>query len=87
MPGFVLTNKAKADLIAIGRYTAETWGREQRNGYLALLDGCFHELAANPLKGRDCSSILPGYRKQGVGRHIVFYRSIADDRIEMGNWV
>ena len=83
MPGFVLTNKAKADLKSIGRYTADTWGREQRNRYLALLDGCFHELAANPLKGRDCSAIRPGYRKQSVGRHNVFYRSIAADCIEI----
>jgi toxin ParE1/3/4 len=83
MPRFVLTKKAKADLMSIGRYTAATWGREQRNRYLGLLDGSFHELAANPLKGRDCGSIRPGYRQHGVGRHIVFYRSIAADCIEI----
>jgi toxin ParE1/3/4 len=83
MPGFVLTNKAKADLKSIGRYTADTWGREQRDRYLALLDKCFHELAVNSLKGRDCAAIRPGYRKQGVGRHIVFYRAIAEDCIEI----
>jgi toxin ParE1/3/4 len=83
MPHFVLTNKAKADLKAIGRYTADTWGREQRNRYLALLDGTFHELAANPLRGRDCGTIRPGYRKQGVGRHIIFYRQLTADCIEI----
>ncbi|CAG1013475.1 hypothetical protein ANAEL_04713 [Anaerolineales bacterium] len=29
MPTFTLTNKAFADLKAIGRYTSEQWGREQ----------------------------------------------------------
>ena len=68
---------------SIGRYTDNTWGREQRNRYLALLDASFHELAANPLKGRDCGTIRTGYRKQGVGRHIVFYHQIAADCIEI----
>ncbi|MDT4292189.1 hypothetical protein RO575_21705 [Methylomonas sp. MO1] len=26
----------------------------------------------NPLIGRDCSEILPGYRKLPVGKHLVF---------------
>ena len=37
MPGFSLTKKAKDDLKAIGRYTQDTWGREQRNRDLRLL--------------------------------------------------
>ena len=83
MPSFVLTNKAKADLKAIGRYTTATWGREQRDRYLALIDSSFHDLAIHPLKGRDCSDIRPGYRKQGVGKHIVFYRSLDAEHIEI----
>ena len=83
MPGFVLTNRAKADLKSIGRYTSDTWGREQRNRYLAQLDRSFAQLAANPLKSRDCAGVRPGYRKHGVGQHIVFYHSIADDCIEI----
>jgi len=50
MAGFVLMNKAKADLKSIGRYTAAKWGREQRNRYLVLLDASFLELAADPLQ-------------------------------------
>jgi toxin ParE1/3/4 len=84
MGGFVLTLKAKEDLKAIARYTQDTWGREQRNRYLAELDRSFRALATDPLKGRDCGDILPGYRKHKVGRHWVFYRRIdADDHIEI----
>jgi len=83
MPGFTLTNKAKADLKSIARHTESQWGREQRNRYLALLDSSFHDLAAAPFKGRDCSEIRAGYRKYGVGRHIIFYRQIAPKLIEI----
>jgi toxin ParE1/3/4 len=83
MQGFVLSNAAKTDLKAIGRYTQATWGIDQRNRYLTLLDGCFHNLAANPLMGRDCSDIGNGYRKQAIGKHVVFYRQSEPHLIEI----
>lgn len=83
MPSFSLTRLAKADLKSIGRYTEKTWGREQRNRYLSMLDGRFHALAENPLLGRECHDIRPGYRRHGAGKHIIFYRQIAPDEIEI----
>jgi toxin ParE1/3/4 len=75
MPRFRLTERAKADLRAIGRYTQATWGREQRNRYLARLDACFHLLAREPHLGRACDEIRAGDRKYHVGRHLIFYRA------------
>jgi toxin ParE1/3/4 len=84
MPSFVLTQKAKADLKAIGRYTGDRWGREQRNRYLAMLDKSFHELAENPAgKGRDCGDIRPGYRKHRAGQHVIYYRPVDAGCIEI----
>lgn len=83
MSGFVLTKAAKDDLKSIGRYTQNTWGIEQRNRYLTLLDKSFHDLADNPLMGRNCSAIRPDYRKHQVGKHLVFYRQSACDLIEI----
>ncbi len=83
MPSFFLTKKAKDDLKAIGRYTQVTWGREQRNRYLSLLDAAFNELADHPLMGKDCGAIRPGYRKQGIGKHLIFYRQVGSDEIEI----
>jgi toxin ParE1/3/4 len=74
MPRFRLTERAKADLRTIGRYTQATWGRAQRNRYLAWLDACFHLLAREPHLGRACDEIRAGYRKYHVGRHLIFYR-------------
>jgi toxin ParE1/3/4 len=80
MPSFTVTNKAKADLKEIGRYTQEHWGRDQ---YLTMLDACFHQLAANPHKGKDCNEIRDGYRKLIAGSHVIFYRQTLTDTIEI----
>jgi toxin ParE1/3/4 len=79
MPSFRLTAKATADLKSIGRYTQDTWGREQRNKYLRQLDDSFHMLAQEPHKGRPCDDIRGGYRKYHVGRHLIFYRQAGKD--------
>jgi toxin ParE1/3/4 len=73
-PCFTLTNMAKADLLEIGHYTQEKWGREQRDKYLTMLDVYFHKLAANPLSGKNSGDIRDGYRKLNAGRHVIFYR-------------
>ena len=83
MPSFTLSNKALADLKDIGRYTQEHWGREQRDLYLRMLDTSFQQLAANPLKGKDCSDIRDGYRKLNAGSHVIFYRQQSIDSIEI----
>lgn len=83
MPTFTLTNMAKADLKEIGHYTQNHWGREQRDQYLRMLDVSFQQLAANPLKGKDCSDIRNGYRKFAVGSHVIFYRQRLTDTIEI----
>ncbi|POZ52313.1 type II toxin-antitoxin system RelE/ParE family toxin [Methylovulum psychrotolerans] len=69
MSGFELTNKAKSDLKAIGRYTQNNWGKQQRDFYLTALDRSFHVLASDHLKGHDCSEIRRGYRKYQLGKH------------------
>jgi toxin ParE1/3/4 len=83
MPSFTLTNMAKADLKGIALYTQEQWGRDQRDEYLNMLDVCFHQLAANPFKGKDSSDIRNGYRKLSVGSHVIFYRQTLNNSIEI----
>ena len=80
---FHLTQAAKADLKGIGRYTQREWGTAQRNLYLTMLDSRFQALADDPRKGRDCGDIREGYRKHGAGSHVIFYRQIAAEVIEI----
>lgn len=70
---FALTHSAKADLIAIARYTEKTWGVLQRNTYLQQFDDLFHALGQNPHTGMACDELRKGYRKFPIGSHMVYY--------------
>jgi toxin ParE1/3/4 len=76
---FRLTKLAKQDLRSIGRYTQVTWGKDQRNLYLAKIDAVFHLLVQEPQRGKACDDIRLGYRKYHVGRHLIFYRHSSEE--------
>jgi len=86
MPEFVrkfrITKRAKADLVAIGRYTEQVWGRKQRDKYLGELDACFHWLAKNAKLGRHRPEVQEGYFSFPQGSHVVFYL-ISGDHIDI----
>jgi len=48
-----------------------------------LLDVGFRALADNPLLGKDCDDIRPGYRKHQIEKHIAFYRQSGNGQIEI----
>ena len=62
-PAFVLTKKAKSDMLSIARYTSKHWGKSQRNLYLQQLDETFHTLAEHPDSGSPCDDVREGYKK------------------------
>jgi toxin ParE1/3/4 len=78
---FRLTRRAENDLLDIGRYTIRTWGLEQCAHYLDELEACCQRLADNPLLGRACEHIRPGYWRMEQGRHVIFYRIEKDSII------
>ncbi len=71
---WTISRRAAADLVDIGTYTEELWGREQRRRYLALIEKGFDALLERPLSGKDFSYVRSGYRRASVGEHFVFYR-------------
>jgi len=83
MAGFILTGKAKEDLKDIARFTQKRWGKEQRNKYLQIFDNSFQTLARNPAMGRECREIRVGYYKFPTGSHVIFYRRITGQPIEI----
>ncbi len=74
MSKFLLSTKAKSDLIKIARYTQLTWGNSQRNDYLKILDNTFQLLADEPELGINCDHIREGYNKYPQASHIVYYK-------------
>jgi toxin ParE1/3/4 len=83
MGSFTLTQKARDDMLSIGRYTRKQWGKVQQARYLSQLDAAFHDLADNPEIGRVCDDIRVGYYKFGVGKHLIYYRNKEKDQIEI----
>lgn len=74
MKKFVLSAKAKSDLINIAKYTQQTWGQLQRNTYLKVLDNIFHLLADEPEIGIQCDYIREGYSKYPQASHVIYYK-------------
>jgi len=78
----VVAVAAQEDLRAIGRYTAETWGPDQKVGYLNQIRARFIQLRKVPGLGRMRDEIRPGYRSISSGRHVIFYCE-TDELIEV----
>jgi toxin ParE1/3/4 len=80
---YKLTNKAVDDLTKIWEYTIEKWSEQQADKYYAALIASCQAIADNPEMGKnyvDISTDLFGFR---INRHIIFYRKIADQPIEI----
>lgn len=73
-----LTPAAVRDLEDIWRYTAQRWGIPQAERYIDRLNDCFEALAQAPLSAPACEHIRPGYRRQSVESHVVYYRTGQD---------
>jgi toxin ParE1/3/4 len=81
MNKFVLSSKAKTDLIKIAKYTQITWGVPQRNDYLKVLDNTFHLLAGDPELGINCDYIKEGYSKYPQASHVIYYKEYNKNQI------
>jgi toxin ParE1/3/4 len=78
MTTFKLTRRTEADLLNIGDYTLDRWGKEQTVRYLAQMEAGCQRLADQPFLGRACDRIRPGLHCMEVGGHILFYRPASE---------
>jgi toxin ParE1/3/4 len=80
---YILTNKAVEDLSGIWNYYYETWSETQADKYyLMLLDVC-QDLADGNAKGKQYPEIHSEILSIRAGQHIVFFRRIRQDTIEI----
>lgn len=70
---FNLTPRAREDLRAIWRYTAEIWNETQADAYATKLYERFGWLAKRPRIGKHRSDICEGYYCFPEGQHLIFY--------------
>jgi toxin ParE1/3/4 len=83
MSTFTLTQRAKADLKAIAKFTEKRWGREQRCIYIKQFDDTFHVLSDTPEIGNSCDYIKESYQKFPQSSHIIFYRATSPKYIQV----
>jgi len=83
MAKYKFTNKAVDDLTQIWNYTVKKWSENQANRYYDMLIENCKDIASDPEIGKKYSGItenLSGFR---AGRHIIFYRRIKEDEVEI----
>ena len=83
MGNYILTNKAVEDLSNIWNYSFEVWSEFQADKYYyMLLDYC-QELADEKVSGKNYEEISKDVFGLRVGQHIIFYRKIKNNKIEI----
>jgi toxin ParE1/3/4 len=63
---YVLSAAARVDLEQIWDYTCERWDGSQAEKYLREIQRAIDRIADNPMIGRVCDEVRPGYRKHAV---------------------
>jgi toxin ParE1/3/4 len=79
----VLSAAARVDLERIWDYTCERWDGNQAEKYLREIQRAIDRIADNPMIGRACDDVRPGYRKHAVGSHTLYYRIASPEVIEV----
>ncbi|MCG7307907.1 type II toxin-antitoxin system RelE/ParE family toxin [Brachybacterium sp. ACRRE] len=82
MKRFRLTPAAQRDLSEIWDFTEDRWSASQAESYLRDIQNAIERLAADPDRGRPVDDIRQGYRRYGIGSHLVFYVQ-RGDRIDV----
>ncbi|WP_236973993.1 type II toxin-antitoxin system RelE/ParE family toxin [Membranihabitans maritimus] len=83
MANYKFTKCALKDLSSIWDYTVDTWSEKQADIYYRLIIDTCEELANKPALGKDYSEIFPNLKGQITSKHIIFYREIDNNTIEI----
>ena len=74
MAEYRLTPRAQRDLAEMFDYSIASWGLARAVDYAELIAVACAELAEAPLRAPACDHIRPGYRRRGVGSHVIYFR-------------
>lgn len=73
MSQYRFTPAAQRDLSSIWDFTEEHWDVRQAETYIAEIRAAVERVADDPRRGRTCDEIRTGYRRYGIGSHLLFY--------------
>ena len=83
MSRYLLSPAARADLEDVWDYTCERWNADQAQVYVREIQHAIERIADSPMIGRACDDVRPGYRKDAVGSHVLYYRLISGEIIDV----
>lgn len=78
-----ISSKAISGLENIWIYTVEKWSKEQADRYYTLLIDEIEFLRTNYYTGKSAEYILSNYRVSFVKSHMVFYKVIDEEKLEV----
>ena len=78
-----ISTEALSDLEEIWSYTLKRWSKEQADRYYSLLIDDIEYLQSNYYTGKSAEYIRPGYRVSFVKSHIIFYKIVDDQKLEV----
>lgn len=78
MNRYVLSPAARADLEQTWDYTCQRWDDDQAEEHVREIQRAIERVVDNPMIGRACDELRPGYRKHAVGSHTLYYRIVGD---------
>lgn len=73
MTRFRLSPAAQRDLSQIWDFTEERWDAHQAETYVGEIRAAIERVADDPTRGRACDDLREGYRRYGIGRHLLFF--------------
>ncbi|MEO9476796.1 MAG: type II toxin-antitoxin system RelE/ParE family toxin [Cyclobacteriaceae bacterium] len=83
MSKYRLTNLAVQDLSDIWNYTFDHWSEQQADNYHEQLTNTFESITKNQEQGQNYEGIRRDLFGFKVNRHIVFYRIISNELVEI----
>lgn len=83
MKSYRISSEAIGDLESIWLYTKENWSVVQADRYYNLIIDEIKYISQNFESGRSMEHIKPGYRVAKVKSHLVFYRKIDEEIVEI----
>jgi toxin ParE1/3/4 len=70
--------------------TKKQWGEEQARKYRQLIETSIRTIATHPNVGREYGGVgsgVRGYHVKSPSRHIIFYRLVAKNTVEVGRFL
>lgn len=83
MAKLVFRQEAIDDLTDIWEYTVKTWSENQADKYYESIKIVCSDISNNPILGKEYSEIGKNLKGYKINRHIIFYKLISEDEIEV----